>query len=237
MAWERKAQEVGRRLVAIERDHAPAVFASSLGLEDMVLTDLIMKHAPGIGILTLDTGRLPEETYRLMDQVAGRYGVRMAVYFPDTGAVEGFTRHHGLNAFYESVPLRRECCRIRKVEPLGRALAAKKAWITGLRREQAATRQEVAFSEFDSDHGLSKFNPLADWTLADVWGYIRAFDVPYNTLHDRDYPSIGCAPCTRAVAPGEDLRAGRWWWESGETKECGCHAREEEPLAERHGTA
>ena len=236
MVWERKAQEVGRRLVAIERDHAPAVFASSLGLEDMVLTDLIMKHAPGIGILTLDTGRLPEETYRLMDQVAGRYGVRMAVYFPDTAAVEGFTRRHGLNAFYERVALRRECCRIRKVEPLGRALAAKKAWITGLRREQAATRHEVAFSEFDGDHGLSKFNPLADWTLADVWGYIRAFDVPYNTLHDRDYPSIGCAPCTRAVAPGEDLRAGRWWWESGETKECGCHAREEGPLAERNGT-
>ena len=234
MVWERKAQEVGRRLVAIERDHAPAVFANSLGLEDMVLTDLIMQHAPGIGMFTLDTGRLPEETYRLMDQVAGRYGVRMAVYFPDTGAVEGFTRRHGVNAFYESVPLRRECCRIRKVEPLGRALAAKKAWITGLRREQAATRQEVTFSEFDSDHGLSKFNPLADWTLADVWGYIRAFDVPYNTLHDRDYPSLGCAPCTRAVAPGEDLRAGRWWWESGETKECGCHAREEQAVAEEH---
>ena len=224
MGWERKAEEASIRLAAIERDYAPAVFASSLGLEDMVLTDLIIRRFPGIGLFTLDTGRLPEETYRLMDQMAAHYGARIAVYFPDTAALEDFTRRHGANPFYGSLSLRRQCCRVRKVEPLGRALAAKKAWITGRRREQAATRQEVDFSEFDPDHGLHKFNPLADWTLDDVWGYIRRFDVPYNALHDRGYPSIGCAPCTRAVAPGDDVRAGRWWWEDAQAKECGCHA-------------
>lgn len=228
MGWEHKAETAAARLAAIERDYAPAVFANSLGLEDMVLTDLIASRFPRIGVFTLDTGRLPEETYRLMDRVADRYGFRMAVVFPDTTAVETFARQHGLNPFYESHALRRQCCQIRKVAPLARALSAKKAWITGLRRGQAATRTDVPFSQIDPDHGLHKFNPLADWTEDDVWGYIRHFDVPYNELHDRGYPSIGCAPCTRAIAPGEDVRAGRWWWEDARTKECGCHGSAEE---------
>lgn len=203
---------------------APATFANSFGAEDMVLTDLISKHTPTIGLFSLDTGRLPEETYQLMQQTMTHYNIGIQAYFPEAAAVESYIRTHGPNAFYDSVELRKRCCHIRKVEPLKRALQGKKAWITGLRREQAPTRKDLADSEWDADNQLQKFNPLIEWTNSDVWAYIRHFGVPYNALHDRHYPSIGCAPCTRAISVGEDIRAGRWWWENPESKECGLHA-------------
>jgi phosphoadenosine phosphosulfate reductase len=227
MSLELKIRHAITLLNEIENKHAPAVFANSLGAEDMVLTDLISKHAPSIGIFSLDTGRLPQETYDLMKQIPKYYGTRVQVYFPDRHALETFVTEHGVNAFYDSAELRRRCCQLRKVEPLQRALQGKQAWITGLRREQAPTRQSLNAAEWDAGNGLHKFNPLIEWTQIDVWSYIREFNVPYNMLHDRSYPSIGCAPCTRAVAAGQDIRAGRWWWEDPESKECGLHKRKE----------
>ena len=230
VADEQLAASVGEKVVAalallheIARDWQPAVFANSLGAEDMVLTDLILGHDLPIDIFSLDTGRLPEETYALMAAVERHYGTQLKVYFPRHELVEKFARQHGINAFYESVERRKACCHARKVEPLQRALAGRSAWVTGLRAQQAATREGLPTRHFDAGNGLEKFNPLADWSEREVWAYLRANDVPYNALHDRHYPSIGCAPCTRAVAPGEDVRAGRWWWESPESKECGLH--------------
>jgi phosphoadenosine phosphosulfate reductase len=205
------------------RGFAPAVFASSLAAEDMVLTDMILKSGLPIGIFSLETGRLPAETLAVLDAVKATYGIDIALYRPQQEAVDAYVAQNGLNAFYDSVEMRKECCRVRKVEPLGRALAGKKAWITGQRRAQSSTRAELAVQEDDAAHGMAKFNPLADWSEADVWDYIRANQVPYNALHDRGYPSIGCEPCTRAIEPGEDVRAGRWWWENPESKECGLH--------------
>ena len=224
---ERKVEGVKALLSKIGKDFAPAAFASSFGAEDMVLLDLIVRSAPGIEIFTLDTGRLPEQTYALMKTVAERYGVKVRVYFPEAREVEEYVQQHGPNAFYESVELRKSCCHMRKVEPLKRALKDKKAWVTGMRREQSVTRGATPESEFDKDHGLHKFNPLYDWAEKEVWAYIRANNVPYNALHDMGYTSIGCAPCTRAVTPGEDLRAGRWWWEDAQNKECGLHRKSE----------
>ncbi len=204
--------------------NAPAAFASSFGAEDMVLLDAIARHANGISVFTLDTGRLPSETPDLIHRAQAKYGIVVTAFTPDQAAVEGYVERNGINGFYESVENRKSCCHIRKVEPLARALAGKGAWLTGLRREQAPSRADLGESEFDSTHQLTKFNPLFDWTNEDVWAYIRANDVPYNALHDRGYPSIGCEPCTRAVKPGEDARAGRWWWESkADQKECGLH--------------
>ncbi len=205
------------------REFAPVTFANSLGAEDMVLTELIAKHQPDIQMFSLDTGRLPQETYELMQKVRERYRVPLQVYYPDASQIEKYVAQHGVNGFYDSVDNRKACCHVRKVEPLKRALAGKKAWITGMRREQAVTRGSLEVSAFDADHGLQKLNPLLDWTNAEVWEYIKANDVPYNALHDQFYPSIGCAPCTRAITPGEDIRAGRWWWENPENKECGLH--------------
>ena len=210
-------------LHAIATQYPPVTFANSFGAEDMVLTDLICQHVPGIEMFSIDTGRLPEETYRLMQEVKRRYGISIQVYFPNEAAVERYLRAHGPNAFYESIELRKACCYVRKVEPLRRALAGKRAWITGLRWEQAPTRRDLPVQEWDADNRLQKFNPLLEWTQADVWDYLRRFGVPYNTLHDSGYPSIGCGPCTRAVAPGQDIRAGRWWWEEPSGKECGLH--------------
>jgi phosphoadenosine phosphosulfate reductase len=210
-------------LERIAAEYAPAVFASSLAAEDMVLTDLILKASLPIGIFSLDTGRLHPETLAVLDQVKASYGVDIKLYRPQPDAVDGYVAQHGLNAFYDSVEMRRECCRIRKVEPLGRALAGNKAWVTGQRRAQSTTRAQLDIQEDDPAHGMVKFNPLADWSEADVWNYIRDNGVPYNTLHDQGFPSIGCAPCTRAVEPGEDVRAGRWWWENPDSKECGLH--------------
>ncbi len=220
---------VGDTLAVLERvaaDFKPAVLASSLAAEDMVLTDLILRHKlheQGIGIFSLETGRLHTETLAVLDKIRATYGYEVELFRPEAKAVEQYVTQHGSNAFYESVELRKECCRIRKVEPLQRALAGKKAWITGQRRSQAATRSELQIEEFDAGHGLAKFNPLADWSENDVWHYIRSNNVPYNALHDKGYPSIGCEPCTRAIQPGEDVRAGRWWWENPESKECGLH--------------
>lgn len=207
----------------IGKSWLPAAFATSFGLEDMVLLDLISKHARGIEIFTLDTGRLPEETYRLMSAVRERYPVRVRVYCPDARALEDYVRLNGPNAFYDSVSQRKECCHIRKVAPLRRALEGKKAWLTGLRREQSPSRESLEVAAWDPDHDLRKFNPLLDWTLDEVWRYVRQEQVPYNDLHDQGYPSIGCAPCTRAVRPGEDIRSGRWWWEDSAARECGLH--------------
>jgi phosphoadenosine phosphosulfate reductase len=212
-------------LAAIAGDWSPAAFANSLGAEDMVLTDLIVKSGLPIEIFSLDTGRLPVETYELMAAVDKHYGRKLKIYFPQAEEVETYVRNQGINAFYDSVTLRKACCAIRKVEPLRRALAGKRAWITGLRAQQAATRDGLPLREYDSGNGLEKFNPLAAWTEKEVWTYITLNSVPYNALHDKFYPSIGCAPCTRAISPGEDIRAGRWWWENPESKECGLHVR------------
>ncbi|TWI65081.1 phosphoadenosine phosphosulfate reductase [Pseudoduganella lurida] len=210
-------------LALIAREYTPAVFASSLAAEDMVLTDLILKDRLPIGIFSLETGRLHKETLAMLDRVKEHYGYDIALYRPQQDAVEGYIAQNGLNAFYDSVDMRRECCRIRKVEPLGRALAGNKAWITGQRRAQSNTRNTLAVHEDDPAHLMDKFNPLADWLEADVWDYLRANDVPVNALHAQGFPSIGCEPCTRAIEPGEDVRAGRWWWENPESKECGLH--------------
>ncbi len=210
-------------LERIAADFSPAVFASSLAAEDMVLTDLILKAGLPIGIFSLETGRLHPETLAVLDQVKATYGYDVALYKPQDAAVADYVGEHGLNAFYDSVEMRRECCRIRKVEPLGRALAGNRAWVTGQRRAQSTTRAQLDVQEDDPAHGMTKFNPLADWSEEDVWNYIRDNKVPYNALHDQGFPSIGCAPCTRAIQPGEDVRAGRWWWENPDSKECGLH--------------
>ncbi|EJN09226.1 phosphoadenylyl-sulfate reductase [Herbaspirillum sp. YR522] len=212
-------------LELIASQYAPAVFASSLAAEDMVLTDLILRASlqDRIGIFSLETGRLHAETLEMFDRIESTYGYRVQAYRPQPEAVERYVSQHGLNAFYDSVELRRECCRIRKMEPLGRALAGKRAWVTGQRRAQSVTRAALDVQEHDQAHGMEKFNPLADWSEEDVWAYIRANDVPYNRLHDQGFPSIGCQPCTRAIEPGEDVRAGRWWWENPDSKECGLH--------------
>ena len=212
-------------LAEIARDFSPVTFANSLGAEDMVLTDLIVKEKLDIEIFSLDTGRLPLETYDLMAKVQEHYGLKLKVFTPRAELLEPFVRENGINAFYDSVDLRKGCCHVRKVEPLQRALAGKKAWITGMRAQQSATRDGLPVRAFDAGNGLEKFNPLADWSEKEVWAYIKQNGVPYNALHDKFYPSIGCAPCTRAVTPGEDVRAGRWWWENPETKECGLHVK------------
>jgi phosphoadenosine phosphosulfate reductase len=210
-------------LARIAGEFSPAVFASSLAAEDMVLTDLILRGGLPIAIFTLETGRLHAETLGVLDRIRETYGYEVTRHQPDPKVVEAYVRQNGLNAFYDSVEMRKECCRIRKVEPLNRALAGNKAWVTGQRRAQSTTRAALDVQEHDEAHGMTKFNPLADWSEENVWQYIRGRNVPYNPLHDKGYPSIGCEPCTRAIEPGEDVRAGRWWWENPESKECGLH--------------
>ncbi len=198
--------------------------ASSFGAEDVVLIDMLAGLDPKIRIFTLDTGRLNEETYDVMDRVRRQYKISVESYFPESSKVEALERVKGFYSFKESVENRKECCGIRKVEPLNRALKGLDAWITGLRKDQSVTRTGVEKIETDeAHHGILKINPLADWTHEQVWDYIKKNKVPYNRLHDLGYPSIGCTPCTRAVKPGEDIRVGRWWWENPENKECGLH--------------
>ncbi len=198
--------------------------ASSFGAEDVVLIDMLVKLNPKVTIFTLDTGRLNEETYDVMERIREKYQISIKSYFPNLEKVQTLEREKGFFSFRKSIENRKECCGIRKVEPLNRALGELDAWITGLRRAQAVTRTSVPKVELDGAHGnMIKLNPLADWSEQQVWDYIKANQVPYNTLHDQNYPSIGCAPCTRAVKPGEDIRAGRWWWETPEQKECGLH--------------
>lgn len=227
MSLDAKIIAVTTLLKRIEQEYSPATLASSLGAEDMVLTDLVAKHAPNISIFSLDTGRLNPETYDLLAKVQATYGDKVAlkVFYPEAQVIQLFVEKNGINAFYDSVENRKACCVIRKVEPLNRALKGHKAWITGMRRSQSADRANLAFEENDADHGMMKFNPLADWSEKEVWEYIRGNKVPYNELHDKFYPSIGCAPCTRSVAMGEDVRAGRWWWEDESMKECGLHVK------------
>lgn len=200
--------------------------ASSLGAEDQVLTDIILKIKPDARIFILDTGRLPQETYATLTANRRYFGRGFEVYFPDTAAVEAMESEHGPDLFYESIANRHRCCEIRKVKPLQRVLGTLDVWITGLRREQAVTRTDLRRIEWDESNGLIKLNPLADWNTEQVWSYIRSRQIPVNPLHESNYPSIGCAPCTRAINPGEDLRAGRWWWEEPEHKECGLHIRD-----------
>jgi phosphoadenosine phosphosulfate reductase len=217
-----KTSELISYLKQIEVTQSPTAFACSFGAEDMVLLDAIARHARKIEVFTLDTGRLPEETHALFETVRDKYPIAIRTYFPDASTVQAWIEQNGPNAFYKSVAQRQQCCHIRKVEPLQRALAGKKSWVTGLRREQSAARHTLEHETWDDANGLIKINPLLEWTNDDVWDYIKVNGVPYNALHDRGYPSIGCAPCTRAVQPGEDIRAGRWWWEST-SKECGLH--------------
>jgi phosphoadenosine phosphosulfate reductase len=206
-------------------DHAGAIVqATSLGAEDMVITDLIARHQLPLAIATLDTGALHAETVALIDTISHRYGVAVEVFHPQAEAVLHFVRTQGDDAIFRSRALRQACCGLRKMEPLSRLLASRSAWVTGLRREQSSHRGTVPFQETD-DAGRLKLNPLADWSWADVWHYIQQHVVPYNPLHDQFMPSIGCAPCTRAIAVGEDFRAGRWWWEDDGTKECGLHVK------------
>jgi phosphoadenosine phosphosulfate reductase len=211
---------------ALERFHPRIALASSLQAEEMVILDIAWRMNPGVRVFTLDTGRLHEETYMVMEQIREKYGIEVESYFPNREAVEALEREKGFYSFRQSVEERKYCCGIRKIEPLGRALNDLDAWMTGLRREQAVTRGTVGKVETDESHGgIIKVNPLTDWSGEQVWDYIRAHDVPYNGLHDIGFPSIGCAPCTRAVKPGEDIRAGRWWWELPESKECGLHVK------------
>jgi phosphoadenosine phosphosulfate reductase len=209
-----------------ERFGDRAAIASSFGVEDVVLIDLARKHAPRVKIFTLDTGRLHPETYEVMEAIRNRYGVTIESYFPDRVKTEALENARGYFSFRQSLEARKECCGVRKIEPLGRALAGRAAWVTGLRREQSPTRTGVDAIELDGAHGgIAKLNPLASWTEKQVWAYVKEQGVPYNELHDHGFPSIGCAPCTRAIKPYEDVRAGRWWWENPENKECGLHGR------------
>ena len=208
------------------------VQSTSLGAEDMVITDLIARHKLPIAIGTLETGALHAETVALIGRIEARYSVSVEVYKPVADAVVQFVKTNGDKAMYESLALRKGCCGIRKLEPLGRMLAPRTAWITGLRREQSNNRGEMQRIEAD-DAGRAKINALIDWSWNDVWHYIQHNDVPYNPLHDQFMPSIGCAPCTRAIGVGEDFRAGRWWWEDEAAKECGLHVHQVEPLPAR----
>lgn len=202
-----------------------AVVASSFGPEDVVLLHLARQHAPSLTVFTLDTGRLPPETYELVEELRQRLGFTLRTYAPERAAVEQLVAEHGFFSFRQSVAARKTCCEIRKVEPLRRALAGQAAWVTGLRREQSVTRTELAHVEWDAANGLVKLSPLATWSRDDVWAHIREYALPYNKLHDVGYASIGCAPCSRAIRPYEDERAGRWWWESAEHRECGLHRK------------
>lgn len=197
--------------------------ASSLSIEDQVLTDMICHIDPGTCIFTLDTGRLFPETYSLIERTNMTYGIKIRLFFPDYHEVEKMVAENGVNLFYESIEKRRLCCHIRKLEPLKRAFAELKVWICGLRHEQSVTRTDIRMVEWDENNGLLKINPLINWSEKQVWDYIHTKGVPYNKLHDQGFPSIGCQPCTRAVKPEEDIRAGRWWWEDPEHKECGLH--------------
>ena len=200
-------------------------FASSMGAEDQVITDMICKINKRATIFTLDTGRLFPETYDLIAKTSDYYGIKIKVFFPDYVKVEEMVQEKGINHFYKSIENRERCCYLRKKEPLHRAFKGLEAWICGLRRDQSITRFDNKLIEWDEQHGLFKINPLIDWNENQVWDYIKKNNVPYNELHDKGFPSIGCQPCTRAIKPGEDIRAGRWWWEQPEKRECGLHNR------------
>jgi phosphoadenosine phosphosulfate reductase len=220
---DKPAHEILR--IALETFKGNIALASSLGAEDQALTHMIAKSHPSVKIFTLDTGRMFPESYELLERTNKHYDINIEVFFPDYSQVEKMVNEKGINLFYESIENRKLCCGIRKVEPLQRAFRGLQAWVCGLRREQSVTRFNIEPVEWDEGNQLVKINPLVDWTQEALWEYIKSNDVPYHTLHDKGFPSIGCQPCTRAVKPGEDVRAGRWWWEEPEKKECGLHNR------------
>lgn len=231
MRQETAAMSVEDRLKRIAQSlPGKIVFASALGAEDQVIIDLIARLRLDIPVITLDTGRLFEQTYALLQKTEARYGIRFQVQFPDRVAVEAMVAENGINLFYDSVENRKLCCHVRKIEPLRRALAGYKGWICGLRREQSVTRSDVTTVDWDEANQMIKINPLADWSESQVWDYITRHAVPYNELHDQGFPSIGCACCTRAIKRTEDVRAGRWWWELPEQKECGLHWVDGKPV-------
>jgi phosphoadenosine phosphosulfate reductase len=216
-------RELEVTLSDIGRRFRRAALASSLSAEDMVIAHAIATLRAPIDVFVIDTGRLHAETLAVLGALQSRYSLSVEVLRPQPDALADYVESHGADAFYESVDLRKRCCHIRKVEPLGRALAGRDAWLTGQRRAQSSTRTALEIEERDAERRIVKFNPLAAWSDEDVWSYVRAHDVSVNALHARGYPSIGCEPCTRAIGPGEDPRAGRWWWESADSKECGLH--------------
>jgi phosphoadenosine phosphosulfate reductase len=219
---EKSSVEVGIKLLT-DKFPGQVVFSTSLGQEDQVITAIIGKGNLPVKIFTLDTGRLFNESYELLEKTTLRYKTTIEVCFPDAADVQQYVNNKGINAFYESVENRKECCFIRKVKPLNKALQGAKVWITGLRADQSDNRKEMSTIEWDEQRQLYKYNPLLNWTLAEMLAYIELHSVPYNPLHDKGFVSIGCAPCTRAIEPGEDIRAGRWWWELSK-KECGLHS-------------
>ena len=222
---------LAERLRVLAGDAANAVFTTSLGIEDQVLTAALVEAAPQVRIATLQTGRLFDETLALIEETERRYGIAIERFRPDPDKLAAYVGRYGLNGFYESVEARHACCGVRKLEPLSRALKGADLWITGLRRQQSNARAVVPFTEHDTERGLLKANPLADWSIDDVRRYVAYRDVPVNPLHARGYPSIGCEPCTRAIKPGEDERAGRWWWENDQKRECGLHVPDSRPAA------
>jgi len=222
---ESRAAQVREFLTETAQTYGRVVYANSLGAEAMVLTDIICSSVPQIDIVSIDTGRLHEETYDLLAKLQHRYDNRIRVIYPDSQQVSDLVTRQGINGFFDSTAARGACCNVRKVVPFQKFVAGYAAWITGVRREQSKTRAEGQAVEWDAQHGLYKLSPLLDWTEEQVWAYIRARNLPFNSLHDKGYPSIGCAPCTRAILPGEDNRAGRWWWEQPEQRECGLHPR------------
>jgi phosphoadenosine phosphosulfate reductase len=226
--FEAKLAATQKLLIRAASEFAPLKQASSLGAEDVVITHLVNALQLDIPVFVLDTGKLHAETLDLLERTRASSRAPVEVYRPREEAVERFVAREGEDAMYRSLELRKACCAIRKLEPLERALAGQKAWITGLRREQSAARAEVP--AIDTTEARAKINPLADWTWGDVWHYIAANGVDYNPLHDRFFPSIGCAPCTRAISLGEDFRSGRWWWEDEAAKECGLHVKNEEKV-------
>lgn len=221
---DKSAEEVIRYF--LDKYPNKVTLGSSLGAEDQVLLDIMSKCCNNFSVFTLDTGRLFPETYDLIDVTNKKYGMAIKVFFPDSKQVEEMINSKGINLFYDSIENRKLCCHIRKIEPLKKALPGNEVWVTGLRKDQSLYRFYTKLVEWDSNHNIIKVNPLLNWTEKDVWVYIKQHDVPYNPLHDKGYPSIGCQPCTRAIKSGEDFRAGRWWWEVSENNECGLHVKE-----------
>ncbi len=224
---ERFTNSSAEEILAFSLEHfgQKVTFASSLGAEDQVITHILAGFDKKATIFTLDTGRLFPESYDLIHNTSSRYGIQIEIMFPEAQAVEAMVKEKGINLFYDSIENRKLCCNIRKIRPLTRALQGREAWITGLRREQSVTRAEMQIFEWDEMNHLVKINPLINWTEAAVWAYIKSNNIPYNSLHDKGFPSIGCQPCTREILPGEEVRAGRWWWENPDTRECGLHKK------------
>jgi phosphoadenosine phosphosulfate reductase len=221
---ERAARSLGQLRAAVG-EFKNVCYANSLGAESMVLTDLIWGQIPEIEVFSIDTGRLYPETYDLIERLQHRYGKALHIYYPEGEPLEDWVGSNGINGFRDSLEKRQGCCAIRKVEPFRRAIAGHQAWVTGIRRGQSASRALASPVEWDQQYGLHKVSPLLEWSEEEIWEYIRKKRLPYNTLHDSGFPSIGCAPCTRAVGPGEDERSGRWWWERSDSRECGLHPR------------